>query len=356
MKLFFDESGNTGLDLLSQDQPVFSLAATNLRPEQCSSLISPLLKKGQPEAKYGRLKKSRDGKCALLEFFSSEKLNPQTAKFEVADKRFWLVSHLVDKLIEPTLHEAGIDLYAGDAHVGLANVWYYTGHTIYPDGLWDKILRSFLQAIRRRTKTAFAQLDTLLVDGWEVASGVSREFATGLFLAHGRLDEFLGVYKDVAVFDPAVDTFVSLVNKWMASDPGRIRITHDRSKPMRRSEAFLRTLMTPAATRIVGYGERQAELPLRVSELIFGDSREHPPVQVADLIAGASIDCLLAWSGLRPSSDYHDAMKETRLKDLFTGGVLPSPDIERRNEPQAGEKSIVDGQTDFLRETGYFIR
>lgn len=181
----------------------------------------------------------------------------------------------------------------------------------------------------------------------------SSDYATGLFLARGRLDEFIGIYTDLEVFDPAVDMFIDLINKWMVIDSGLLQVTHDRSKPLKRNEKFLRTMMTPVATRIIGYGDRRAELPLRVSPFNFGDSCTNPQLQVADLIAGASVDCLLAWSGRRPSTDYHEAMRETHLHELFAGGMLPSPDIKRTNEPREGEKSLVDGATDFLKEVGY---
>ncbi len=142
MHLFCDESGNTGVDLLSADQPLFSMASTNLDSERAAQLVRPLLRQGQTEAKYTKLRGSRSGQQALLQFFASPDLTPANAKMMVVDKRYYLITHLVDKLIEPTVYEGGLDLYAGDAHVGLVNVWYYAGHTIFPDGIWEKVLRA----------------------------------------------------------------------------------------------------------------------------------------------------------------------------------------------------------------------
>ena len=354
IKLFFDESGNTGVDLLSVAQPLFCLASNNLDSKTSLSLISPLLTQGQAEAKYSKLKRSKRGRKLLLELFSSKELSSDVAKFELVDKRMYLVCHLVDKLVEPTLHEAGIDLYAGDANVGLSNVLFHAGHLIFPNGNWNKLLNFFLQAIRRRSRKSFSEFDMVLTNCWTNADPEYREFATGLLMARGRLAEFIGILGNLEAFDPSVDVFVSLVNKWMKMDSGSFGITHDRSKPLRRNEQFLRTLMTPAAPRLVGYGNRQSELPLRVSEFAFADSSDHPQIQISDLIAGASVDCFLVRTGRRDGSTYHQAMEETCLPDLFTGGVLPSDDVGRKNEPQAGQKSIVDGTSDFLNEIGYF--
>jgi hypothetical protein len=354
--LYFDESGNTGVDLLNRDQPALALSSTSIASEVAEALIAPLLSRGQREAKYSKLKASRRGQEALLNFFSSPELNIENSKFIVIDKKYYLISHLVDKLIEPPLHESGIDLYERDAHVGLTNVWFYTGHKIFLNGHWDRILDAFLNAIRRRDRESYSRFDVTLTRAYEAASSTARDFATGLFLARGRLAEFIGVYKDIEAFDPAVDAFAALVQKWMKDVAGSFAVTHDRSKPLKRNEHFLRAFMTPIASRKIGYGARKGELPLRVSHLSFGDSQALPQLQVADVIAGAAVDALLAWSGRRRSNDYHAALKTTRLETLFAGGMLPSLDLGGGPAPLPGEESLVDGATRFLIEAGYMAK
>lgn len=350
MHVFCDESGNTGLDLLNADQPLFSLASTNLDADVCRQLTAPLLRQGQTEAKYSKLKGTARGQTALLELFSSPAL---TVKFYMADKRYYVITHLVDKLIEPPLHEAGIDLYENDAHVGLVNLWYSAGHYLLPNGHWNRLLRAFVAAMRQRTPAVYSAFDRTLTAAAAAAPPGYRDFVTGILLARGRLDEFIGVYDDNDVFDPAADVFIALINYWMDQITGSFAVTHDRSKPMARGERRLRAMMTPVASRTIGYGARHAELPLRISSLDFGDSADHPQLQLADLVAGAAVDCLLAWSGKRPQSSYHDAMKESRLKDLFLGGMLPDGKVVRDNPRQPGQSSLVDGASDFFREVGW---
>lgn len=356
MHVFCDESGNTGLDLLNAVQPIFSLASTVLDASACAALAAPLLRQGQKEAKYSRLKGTARGQEALLRFFSSDQLSPETTKLLMADKLYYVLTHLVDKLIEPPLHEAGIDLYARDGHVGLVNVWYYAGPRMIPEKAWKRLLQAFVTALRQRSSASFLACDAAILEVASVVREEFRDFATGLRLAAGRLDEFIGVFDDAEVFDPAVDLFIDTMNKWMAQDAGMFDVTHDRSKPLKRSETFLRTMMRPLPTRLIGYGQRKAELPLRVRNFDFGDSVLMPQLQVADLVAGAAVDCLLAWSGRRESTAYHEAMKRTRLEQLLVGGMLPSPKIEPGAEPGPGEVNLVDGSTTFLDEAGYFRR
>jgi hypothetical protein len=353
MKVYCDESGNTGGALLDREQPFFALASTCLEPEACVRLIRPLLREGQREVKYSRIKTGKDGQRQLIELFSSPELQASTCKFRVTDKKYYLVAHLVDKLIEPPLHEVNVDLYAADAHVGLTNIWYYAGSQIFPGGHWKRVLEAFLDAARQLSPVSFAQFDRALERAYRAAPPESHDFATGLFLAHGRLPELLGCYSGMTVFDPAVDDFAALMHAWMKDTPEAFAVTHDRSKPLKRSEGLLRAFMSPATTRVIGYGNRKHELPLRISRLEFGDSEDHAPLQLADVIAGAVVDWCLVNSGQRRRTDYHERLAGTKLPELCVGTMLPSLTPEASPRPEAGEVSLVDGNTAFLREVGF---
>ena len=352
MRIYCDESGNTGLDLLSEEQPVFAIASTNLDADTCLRLVRPLLRQGQIEAKYAKLKGSAAGQKALLEFFSAPEITNETVKFLAADKDYYIITHLVDKLIEPPLHEFGHDLYENDAHVGLVNVWYFAGHTIFLHGHWKKVKAAFVRAMRERSSAAFRAFDIALGHAAAHAEPENKDFVTGLLLARGRLAQFIGGL-GAGAFDPANDMFINLINKWMAVHPGQLEVIHDRSKPLKRNEVFLRSLMRPAAARMIGYGKRKAELPLRVSTFEFADSKDHPQLQFADIVAGAVVDCLLAWSNKRPESDYHERMGLTRLAHLDIDGMLPSiENIAAGNPSGPGEANLVDGAVAFMKEIG----
>lgn len=354
MNVYCDESGNTGVALLDRDQPFFALASTCLEPEASERLIRPLRRERQREVKYSRIKTGKDGERKLIELFSSPELHVSNCKFRVTDKKYYLVAHLVDKLIEPPLHEAKLDLYAGDAHVGLTNIWYFAGSKIFPGGHWSRVLEAFLEAARQLSPASFERFDGVLERAYGTAPPELRDFATGLFLARGRLPAFLGCYTGMTVFDPAVDDFAALMHAWMKDTPESFAVMHDRSKPLKRSEDLLRALMTPAPRREIGYGDRKHELPLRISRLEFGNSEDHPPIQLADLIAGAAMDWCMANSRRRPRTDYHERLGGTKLPELCAGTMLPSLTPESRPSPQPGEVSLVDGNRAFLREVGFF--
>lgn len=353
VRVYCDESGNTGSALLDPDQPIFSLASTSIETAQALDLLAPLLRKGQREVKYAKLKGNARGQSQLLDFFSSPAINQATCKFTVADKKFYLVSHLVDKLIEPTLHEMAVDLYARDAQVRLANVWYFGGHLVFPKGGWRNVLNAFLNAVRRCNTGSFREFDIALTNAAKEVNDAYRDLATGLLLARGRLEEFIGVFRDVEAFDPAVDSFTSLMHKWMVEHSGRFPVVHDQSKPLRRNEKLLRALMSDVEKRVIGYGNRQHELPLRISTLEFGDSQSLPALQIADLIAGAAADYSKACFCRAPLSDYQKSLLSV-LVPLYVGGMLPSFQTDPVRDPGPGECSLPDGSARFLEEVGYF--
>jgi hypothetical protein len=230
MHLCCDESGNTSVALLDQEQPFFALASTSIGPEAALALIGPLLRPGQREVKYSKAKANPDGRKKLVDLFSSSELVPSTCKFRATDKKYYLIAHMVDKLIEPPLHEAGVDLYAGDAQVRFTNVWFRAGEKIFPNGHWKRVPSSFLDAIRRRSDVSFAAFDVILARACATTPYEFADFANGLMLARGRLRDFIGVYDEMVVFDPAVDDFVALMQAWMSETAGSFSVTHDRSE------------------------------------------------------------------------------------------------------------------------------
>ncbi|HKY21331.1 MAG TPA: DUF3800 domain-containing protein [Vicinamibacterales bacterium] len=353
MQLYFDESGNTGTDLLNKDQPVFALASTSLDRAVCEELLGPLLVQGQTEAKYSKLKGTRTGQKALTAFVNSPLLTQEACIFMQADKEYYLLTHLVDKVIEPIMHDTNFDLYAGDAHVGLTNLFYFTGAHAFPKGHWPRLLKAFLQALRQLSPESISAFREAVE---QAVPDVPAEFVMlrdMLVWGAARAERSLKPFRGTAAFDPAVDVFIAVVNLWMRRHIGPLQVIHDRSKPLRHSESLLRAMMTDVPPRVIGYGKRKAELPLRVSDFKFDDSRTLPQLQVADLIAGLSVDCLLAWSGRRPCIEFHEAIRHSPIGQWTVQGMLPDPEMRRANEPGEGEVSLVDGGADFMKEVGF---
>lgn len=354
IRIFFDESGYTGVDLHSTVQPLYALASTRLSDQEASSLL-PRLRKGQAEFKYSRLKTRESGRKELIRIFSSGALSAENFRVCLTHKRFYLASQLVDKLIEPGYYEAGIDLYDRDGAVRLARLWHYNGAHIFPDGHWNNILAAFEVALRNRSAESFAAYDGVLQSAIERSDRSSHGLISWLRLSHGRLDEYLGVFDHHTAFDPAVDSFVALVSNWMKSTPGLIDAIHDDTKPLINQASLMAALRKlNLSARVIGNGERTMELPLRLANIVFSSSKEHPSLQLADLVAGAIIDLTLVLTGERDATDFHDSLSKTDLGGLVVNGVMPVPSFEAGPVRGPDEVSLVDGATKFLIDADYF--
>ncbi len=112
----FDESGNTGADLLNTDQSVFVLASVCYTEEEAHQLLDLVFTPQTREAKFKRLKKSRAGERRVISFLQSEFVTAERVKINVFHKRYMVVTKIVDILIETIAHRDGIDLLA---HFGL---------------------------------------------------------------------------------------------------------------------------------------------------------------------------------------------------------------------------------------------
>ena len=73
MKVYFDESGNTGPALLDKNQPAFILASNNLSRIEAENLLSLVYSTQIKEAKFSKLKKTETGISKLESFFKRKR-------------------------------------------------------------------------------------------------------------------------------------------------------------------------------------------------------------------------------------------------------------------------------------------
>ena len=67
----FDESGNSGANLLDPEQPVFALASLRVSDDLAAEILCDTAK----ELKFNRLRRSADGRQKVLRILNSELAN-----------------------------------------------------------------------------------------------------------------------------------------------------------------------------------------------------------------------------------------------------------------------------------------
>ena len=117
-----DESGFTGEDLLSADQPVFAHATVDLDSAEARKIVSSIFAGvNAKKLKYARLRRRpryQDGIVELVTIMANDRTRAATW---IAHKEFALVTLIVDWWIEPLAHKSGLNLYEADRKLKLSD-------------------------------------------------------------------------------------------------------------------------------------------------------------------------------------------------------------------------------------------
>jgi hypothetical protein len=287
--IFVDESGYTGQDLLSGQQPALVLASLSIPEETCTEL------KGRyfagiktAELKHGTMAKWGKQQQMVFDFLRAlAGYTPIPLKLAVAHKKYVLMTKVVDLVVEPALSRAGISIYEGGANVALSNVLFYALPAVMGEEFFNDFLHRFQTMIRARTPEAYdrffeplfvkeypAQVDSILE---LVRAGHE---AVGLELLDG-LDHSL---------DIAVALMFALMNKWRADVSDEIILVHDRSSAMARSRWIWDGLTSPEfpEAEVVFNEASRLKFPVALSQTLPEDSKDWAGLQLADVAAGAA--------------------------------------------------------------------
>src|SRR5215470_17720469 len=110
-KIYFDESGNTGQNLLDESTPVFVLASCSFKADEEQKVLSHFQDFKGPELKFSRLRKTAAGQNAVVAFLESDQVMSRTAAAFLIHKPFMVVTKYCDLVLEPSFRKAGVDFY-----------------------------------------------------------------------------------------------------------------------------------------------------------------------------------------------------------------------------------------------------
>jgi hypothetical protein len=315
----FDESGNTGANLLDPEQPVFALASVYLEEKTAKAIVGT-----GGEFKFSRLKRSKDGRSSVLNVLNHEALAEGTLILTGFHKRFMVVTKIVDLLYEPLAHAAGIDLYERGANLALSNVLFATLPTFIGTGLFEEVLMGFVRMIREPTEQSVDTFYRVVKRAYDVSEPDDLQAELGTLLAsrtvvEKHLDSFSS-----GDLDPAIPAFVQHSSEWTRRLNIPFRIIHDSSKPLLNEQIVLEAMMSVREVPTeMGYDRRKFVFPIAATGIEFADSVTAPAIQIADLIASSASYVLR--SKLEGKHDlFADQLLGTRVLSGSWAPVWPS--------------------------------
>lgn len=286
LKLFLDECGYTGEDLLNKDQPIFTLGSILLEEHKCRELKNEFYKnvKSQ-ELKHTKLVKYPNQRKMVVDFIKEVVKKPELIKLSVSDKKFVLVTKMVDWIIEPPMYDNGIDLYLNGGNIALSNYIYFTFKQYANSGFFNSVLKLFQKLMRKRDLESYHQFFSLFYNN------LPKEVAEiAIYFKYWYEFESLKSIKTI----PENDLNISFTNTlymmalWSKDLKYNVNLIHDSSSNMSKYKELWDLILCPDNDSAkIGYDIRTIEFPLKISKTLFENSINWTGLQLADILAGA---------------------------------------------------------------------
>lgn len=330
MPVFYvDESGFTGEDLLSANQPLFACATSDLDiDEACKIISSSFGRLNVDELKYAKLRRNPRHKERIVELVRIVSADPNRSAVWIAHKEFSLVTLIVDWWMEPLAYKGGFNLYENGANLAMANMLFCCLGGFWSHQFRRNLLGHFQDMIRVRTPNAFRRCEALVTTAMGKADDNRREVLRYFWPSFVLLG-FEHV-RDLPerVLDVALPGLIFLGHLWRGRHSGPWEVVHDQSSNMAKQKWLWDALSSPnlPAARFANPGGVQ-QFPMNVISTRFGDSKSEAQLQICDILAGAT--AALLWGRVHQKDDkqYLEKLADAGLETLIVGGLWPSTDV-----------------------------
>lgn len=329
LTVYMDESGFTGEDLISPEQPIFVHVSTILSDEECAALHEEFFSRTQgPELKHKNLSKWPGGQNRIVAFINAiQGVGKCTAW--VCHKEFTLLTYLVDLWVEPAMRQDGIDLYKDGANLGLCNMAYYCLRTFQSDRFLREHLRRFQRMMIQRTCKSYREFWEELYRDYHRTDKGTRHILVYFLGGEIKLGyERLGEMPKRAI-DPGFTTAVQTCSHWRKRTDAPLRLVHDKSSNLAKDKWLWDLVTSPdIEQRTIGMPGRETVYPLNVARTEFADSQSHLQLQFCDLIAGATAEWCRQFIGLTHKRDYAERLGAAGIEGLRIGAIWPQPEVD----------------------------
>ena len=286
--VYFDESGQTGTNLLDRDQPYFAIGSTDLAEHEASGLLARHFDGRQgKELKANRLIGQASGRRQLLAFLDG--LNGQAERVCGAriHKRFTVLAKMVDHLVEPVMRDRGYDFYAGDYAAKFANTTYFAFDRLLPRNDADTLMRLYHEFARQPDEAALSQLHHALLSVQKTAHRNCRAPLALMITGSADFEPFADPSGFSDSNDIHVTAVVQCMDHWQSRHVGPFDVVHDESVHFfRRSEQWKGITNPALVPEVIQVGDRSMRLPIAVTSTKSERSHDSASLQVCDLVAG----------------------------------------------------------------------
>jgi len=319
--LYFDESGFTGENLLSEEQKTFAYASINIPHEEAERIVTKIIKKYKiqnGELKGVNLIRKDRGKRAILEIL--EEIQDKI-KISVHDKKFALTAHFFEYVFEPVLAEKSLIFYQHDFHKYISNALYIA--LITNDELATKIMTVFEKLMRKKELNHLEEIISILEQFQESSESV--EFLKKMVIFINGHKEI--IYEEIKelpswTIDLSMTSLNALFSEWGVTG-SEITAFCDNSKPIDEQKSLFEPMMGRKdivySPFLLNDGKR-IPLTYNLKEINMVDSKEYAGVQLADIVATASTYSIQMH---QETNEYIDNVQKVLLPNIVYASVFP---------------------------------
>jgi hypothetical protein len=324
--VFCDESGYTGTKLLDPEQRIFAFAAVAVSDDEAWRIIDAARRRHGvlgSELKAAALLKTEPGRALIQDCL---KAISGRYRYVIFDKLLGLTTKLFEYIYEPVFQDDPKLLYDKDLHrfVGMYCYMFFTSG----DPVAERAMVEF-QAFMREFDPAAAPSLFDPAQGLEEDNPfeIVRRFAQG-YRRRIISDNLSGLAETADSGKWTLDLGIS--GLWsLLSHFGKggtpLRVICDHSRPIEAMASQLDPQMIAGIADYTqhrfGREERLGWLP--AAPIAFGDSRDYPGLQLADLVAGSVTACLRGNVRARGLTDIANELDEHLHRD----SVMPDFDL-----------------------------
>lgn len=350
--IFMDECGYTGSDLFNNEQPIFTLATLNCANVQAEEFKRTFFKDvHSKELKHSILAKYRKQQAMVIEFIRYLAREPKLVKISVVDKKYAIVTKMVDIVVEELAHKDGIDLYKRGGNIAYANLLYYVVPCFLGRRFFNRMLFNFQELMRTRNIKAYTKFFKPFFN--QNFPEEIKNLLTPFQAFHFRIGPKILSFPP-GIFEVSLGCAANLMAQWHEDLKQNMILIHDRASNMAKNKQIWDLFVSPnLPQKRVGYDRRKITFPIGVKTTIFENSKNKAGLQLADVVAGATA----RWGKYLIHSKASKDRYEKELDKLFPGNfsgrfIWPIPQVTPKDLGTNGSdmESLVNYSAQIIRD------
>jgi hypothetical protein len=350
--IYFDESGFTGYNLLDPNQPIFSVASADIESAHAEEILGSSFPHNRADEHHlTRIWRSKRQRNGLRNFCRHLHEVADTSFCYATNKRFAVLTKIMDFLVEPAITDAGFDFYDDGF------CWRYTNYVHYgltqfaPPELLDCLLVYYQEFSREPTRENLRKLQFRLRMMANSVDEPIRIFLDQMAMGAELFEEYCNLDDFRSSNNIQTSTMIAVIGHWRQVYPEDFAVVHDASSAFLRDRAMWEAITAPDNPKVTiraGDGSFVPH-PLRVVSTEARDSRESFSVQFCDILAG------LTAKHFNPDLDegeraFMNELIEEGLGNISSNRLIPSGEFPIQIPPKELDgPDVVDQMADMLR-------